>query len=351
MSKVLDIGNKVMGGLAGVGFQGIGQAMQGNYSRGMMDYQQRLQNQNSKYLSDLALRNWRETNFPAQVEQMKKAGLNVGLMSGGGGSPGQSVSPTQNVSGQQANNFMGIGLDAMKLQSEIKMNEAGAKKLEAEAKKTSGVDTEMVEKSITKILSDIDKNNAEIKFKEALQDLSEFELDFKEASMTDELRRITSEADLLENKVYEAQRDNMIGDATKDDVITGIKREVYGKYLDNVAKKAGIHLTETQTWKLTADIFMAQSRLEKEVEMFNAKMTKEYKDLNISQKQLKINEFVAKETSYIGRGKLGVEEKRVANEYIRTLLGLDIGSSTTTTRGVDTKGNTYESQSTTKRNY
>ena len=45
---------------------------------------------------------WQKTNAPAQAEQLKKAGLNVGLMYGGSGAGGatQMVSPTQAPHGQ-----------------------------------------------------------------------------------------------------------------------------------------------------------------------------------------------------------------------------------------------------------
>ncbi len=38
--------------------------------------------------ADLSYQQWLKTNYPAQVEQMKKAGLNVGLMYGGAGGAG-----------------------------------------------------------------------------------------------------------------------------------------------------------------------------------------------------------------------------------------------------------------------
>lgn len=148
----------------GVATQGIGQAMQAGYSEGQMRLQQKYQNQNARYLSDLAFENWKKTNYPAQVEQMKKAGLNVGLMSSKGGQAGQSVSPTQNASSQQAGNFMGIGLDAMALQSQIELNKANANKLNADADKTREIDMEIGKVSIEgqKILNDINSLNLDI---------------------------------------------------------------------------------------------------------------------------------------------------------------------------------------------
>jgi hypothetical protein len=127
-----------VGAISGGITQAIGQGLSGNYDKGMMDYQSQLQMQNNKQLSDLAFKQWNRTNYKAQVEHMKKAGLNVGLMSGGGGQPGQTTTPTQNVSRGVPGNFMGIGLDAARLQSEIDVNKASAEKLKAEADSTRG---------------------------------------------------------------------------------------------------------------------------------------------------------------------------------------------------------------------
>lgn len=139
MSKIgqqaLGIG---VGAISGGITQAIGQGLSGNYDKGMMNYQNKLQMQNNRNLSDLAFRQWNRTNYGAQVEHMKKAGLNVGLMSGGGGQPGQSSTPTQSVSRGVPGNFMGIGLDAAKLQSEIAVNEASADKLKSEAESNRG---------------------------------------------------------------------------------------------------------------------------------------------------------------------------------------------------------------------
>ncbi len=62
-----------------------------------------IQNQNQRGLNqqgaDLSYQQWLKTNYGAQTEQMKKAGLNVGLMYGGAGGAGGT---TQTGSGGSA---------------------------------------------------------------------------------------------------------------------------------------------------------------------------------------------------------------------------------------------------------
>ena len=72
--------------LIGIGLGGasaIGQAMFGN-SQAQQNQQQQVQDQKElmELGNNLAYQNWLRTNYSAQVEQMKKAGLNVGMMYG-----------------------------------------------------------------------------------------------------------------------------------------------------------------------------------------------------------------------------------------------------------------------------
>lgn len=101
--------------------------------------------------NNLAYKNWIRTNYSAQMEQMKKAGVNPALMYGKGGAggtlggaPGGSASkadvPTMDI-GNAINN-------ARAVQSQTMLNEAQAEKLKAETNKISGVDTDLTRTQI-----------------------------------------------------------------------------------------------------------------------------------------------------------------------------------------------------------
>ena len=124
--------------------------MQTSAKRDLMAYEQQLN-----------FKHWQDTNYSAQVEEMKKAGLNTALMYGSAGSGGQS-SGTGDVSvsgGQADSNQMGYALQLQHMQSQIELNKALANKEQAQAKsisQTTPVEVEKGEQSINLMQSQID---------------------------------------------------------------------------------------------------------------------------------------------------------------------------------------------------
>lgn len=131
---------------------------------------------------------WEKTNYAAQIEQMKKAGLSPGLMYGQGGAGGGTVSGAQGQGTSQPTDRsiemklkgQEMGLQLANLASQIKLNESQANKNNVEANKTEGVDTELAKASIENLISQTknekDRNVliwAEKRFKEAATDMQE----------------------------------------------------------------------------------------------------------------------------------------------------------------------------------
>ena len=79
--------------------QGISSAIGGSMdmaSQNMNNDAARRQHERNKdmadYMHNKQMDLWNKTNYPAQVEQMRKAGLNIGLMYNGQGQGGQTLS-------------------------------------------------------------------------------------------------------------------------------------------------------------------------------------------------------------------------------------------------------------------
>jgi len=149
----------------------IGEAKKGRHqARAAARRQFQRQQKLNKQGYNLAMKMWKNTNYEAQMEQMRKAGLNPSLlygMSGGGGVTSNAGSGgSAGMQQATANPYMDIGnsLDALMMQSQIDVNEATAKKLQAEAEKTSGVDTEKTVADTLKSTIETAANKAQLEF-------------------------------------------------------------------------------------------------------------------------------------------------------------------------------------------
>lgn len=131
---------------------------------------------------------WENTNYPAQIEQMKAANLSPALMYGQAGAGGGTVSGAQGQGTSQPTDRsiemklkgQEMGLQLANLASQIKLNESQANKNNAEANKTAGVDTELAKTSIENLISQTKNENdrnaliwADKRFKEAAADMQE----------------------------------------------------------------------------------------------------------------------------------------------------------------------------------
>lgn len=154
------------------------------YNRRIMalqnQYQQQAAAQSQQYAKDY----WDYTNAENQVNHLKNAGLNVGLMYGqsGAGGMGASGGAHQTAPEQPQGNPVGMALQVQQIEQQRRMNdaqialaEAQASKASEEAKKIGGVDTQEALKRIEGIASQIELNLKEGNYKEALTDLTKAE--------------------------------------------------------------------------------------------------------------------------------------------------------------------------------
>jgi hypothetical protein len=227
-------------------------AMMGMNSRSK-DYQHstQLAEHNAKLNKDLAgfykglnLQFWKDTNAPAQVEQLKKAGLNPALMYKQGGAGGQTVSHSGNA--QQGNNpnqphLMGIGLQQMGAIQDAKLKEAQAKVLEEDAK-SKEMDNDVKER----VGKNADFYEAENRIYKALQDAHFLYGDKGDGILNLESnygKIISSEATLKE---MEAR----LQKETNNDQIETVRQNLVNLGIDAEAKRQGIELSKQQERRL-----------------------------------------------------------------------------------------------------
>lgn len=127
------------------------------YNKEIMALQNRYQQQAAEQSQQYAKGFWDYTNAENQVEHLKNAGLNIGLMYGqsGAGGMGASGGARQESPDQPQGNPVAMALQTQQIEQQRRMNdaqitlaEAQAKKAEEEAKKIGGVDTDKVVQEI-----------------------------------------------------------------------------------------------------------------------------------------------------------------------------------------------------------
>lgn len=168
-------------------------------------YQQQAAAQSQQYAKDY----WDYTNAENQVNHLRNAGLNIGLMYGqsGAGGMGASGGARQESPDQAQGNPVGMALQIQQIEQQRRMNDAQielaraqANKANEEANKISGVDTEEALKRIEEISSRIELNLREGNYKQALTELTNAE---KEATNALTALRETEEG-LTKAKISEA---------------------------------------------------------------------------------------------------------------------------------------------------
>lgn len=155
---------------------------QWKYNKNIMALQNQYQQQAAAKSQQYAKEYWDYTNAENQVQHLKNAGLNIGLMYGqsGAGGMGASGGAHQAAPEQPQGNPVGMALQVQQIEqqrrmtdAQISLAEAEAKKAGAEATKISGVDTQEALKRIEEAASRIELNLKEGDYKEALTKLTE----------------------------------------------------------------------------------------------------------------------------------------------------------------------------------
>ena len=180
---------------------------------------------------------WEDTNYAAQIEQMKKANLSPGLMYGQAGAGGGTVSGAQGQGTSQPIDKsiemklrgQELGLQLANLASQIKLNESQANKNNAEADKTSGVDTELAKTSIENLISQTknekDRNIliwADKRFKEAAADAQEASAKLasgQNEKIGYEIKQIEKSLDKMELEMNGIKLDNELKEKVMDSKI------------------------------------------------------------------------------------------------------------------------------------
>lgn len=210
-------------------------------SKSLMDYQQRLQYEM-----------WLKTNYSAQVEQMKAAGINPALLYGMSGGGGQTTGNASATAPMQSLPSMGMGLGQVALQAQLQKAQienikADTAKKNVEATKTAGVDTQLGQTEIQRMEQEIDNKRYEyeiLKVDLALRRLQEYET---AQSQENRLQQIATATEAALKNLQILANETKISDETLQSTIYRIKQEAIGAAIQNTLMRANIEKTKAGT--------------------------------------------------------------------------------------------------------
>lgn len=213
---------------------------------------------------------WNATNYKAQMQQLEKAGLNPALlygMSGGGGvttgsgGGGGVHAPSAPSGGGEVMGVMNQAMNAQLMGAQIEVMKSQAKKNEAEATATSGVDTQLKETQIQSLTQGIDNQKAQQKLTEIQADIAEYEKEIKGETLQASIKmmkyqtnKALQELNILENEAF-------INENTRAEKMGIIQEELAGIVARNELTRAQTTQTKEQTDQLAKQIALEYSKL------------------------------------------------------------------------------------------
>lgn len=228
------------------------------YQRELMGIQNRLQQNLNRQGADLQYEMWQKTNYPAQIEMMKEAGLNPGLLYGKGGAGGTTTGSQGGGSqaGGQAPQVPSTAMDiqnliALKQQranlklidAQIQATNAQANKSNAEASNLRGEKGTIGESTINLNLAQAEKLLEDKLNLTAQRQLIGLEYKILDAKGPAEIQKIYQEIDnLAANQKLTEEETNV---AKQQVLAMGVKMKL---------DQANIKLSEQTAWKMTQDV-------------------------------------------------------------------------------------------------
>lgn len=220
----------------------------------LMDWQMKNQQRLNQQGADLQYDMWKKTNYPAQMEMLKEAGLNPGLlygMSGGGGTTAGSQSGGSASGGQAPAPQpmeLGTALAAAQTAEQLKLMKAQRRNLEEDVR-TKEIDNKTKEM----YGADADRVEASNRYSKAVQE-GQFLYDALQG--TNKERAVdTNFLKQLDNKQAVLDVERRIAQETENDTKMKVAYELLNAKFDVEVKKAGINLTREQERKLWHDIW------------------------------------------------------------------------------------------------
>lgn len=272
-----------------------------------------------------AMRMFEDTGYGAQKDQMKRAGLNAGLMYKGAGAGGTTGGEAGAVSGGSASpnmeqSGMALGMQSAMMQAQIKNLNADSNLKDVDAGKKGGIDTAVGYASIDKLIAETTNEKAKTALTNVQKSIADVELVVKQGS---------SEADVESaiqaslRAIAETQRSYVslgLESATVEAMIEQESLKVVQMGLENAFTKSKTNVSDYQM-KMMAETIL---KIRHDKAMDWEKLGQKEKEIAISKMMPEFNTSLSAKAKQVGEaGKaVGSLPMDIMNVYIKLIDAL-----------------------------
>nr|WAE43695.1 MAG: DNA pilot protein [Microviridae sp.] len=277
MSEGLDIGLKA----AEITSSQIDAAVAYKRNKKMMDIQLAHQEELNKQGQELAMQTWKDTNYPAQVEMLKAAGLNPALLYSKGGSGGTTNSGSGGsaasipVAQASPTKYM----DILQIQSAVDLNKALADKARAETPQIAP----NAEVGRTKTSAEAENVKADTVLKQVDTKFRQIQTNFAEQSFDENLKQIVQNNQQAANQIRISGAQVKESEATVNDKIKQIQQNTIKQGLEMALLKEGILKTQAET-----------DRYRAEIEQWSQEISQNWEKINQKDREIEIQKSLTK---------------------------------------------------------
>ncbi len=289
----------------------------------------------TKYNKEQQLDLWQKTNYGAQMEEMKKAGVNPALIYGQGGAGGATSSVatgsnTGTAASSESRIPMEIGAVAAEQQAiqtskaQEELIKAQTEKTQTETTKIGGVDTEEARTRITSINQGVSNMMATKQLTVAQTYAKTMENFITENTQEDVIKEIKWNAEKAYEAVRQARNITYISDETIEEKIGTIRAIEIGATLNNMATRAKINLTKEQTEAIGIEIAQDWAKLD------NMNEANRIKELDVM-----VKKALGEEANNIRKYEAAVKTANAAINAVSAAKGGKINQQNADTRSTD----------------
>lgn len=291
------------------------------------------------------LQMWKDTNYGAQLAQMKAAGLSPGLMYGMKGGGGVTTgNPTANIEGAKApmgggewQSAMAMGMQLELLKAQKENIQADTQLKQTEAGKKGGVDTEQGYATIENLKQDTRNKAAQEDLTRVETRLNRIKAYIQGETVEDAIAIIAQQRGKLDQEVMQAEVKTFIDRATQNTLVDMTKVQLAGMVIENELKKSNIQVNEAQINKWTTEIVQKW----REIEQQGYKLQLEHGQLIVSETQARTQQQQAQTQARgvtVEEGRLQLEQKirnvtdqtKLTTETIVKIIGSILGNKVVT---------------------